>query len=317
MRKAKWIDGLLLVGFLGCVLSGCSLFQSGPLARFEVTPLVLYTGDSGLFNAASSASSDPIVSYSWEFGDGGTAAGREVDHAYAVTGRYPVTLRVRDAGGRSAKVTQEVVVYVRTGTELFREDFSSGTTSISRWSLDPAWASTTEADVENVAGSHGFVLHIHSGVDRWHRRSAPTTLPPLRSGQRLVFSFAVMTGNTQEAETLSIFPARRTLDSTAGSLPYYVYTKAGGGATVRVPEGSGEDETHLIPFDPRVYAWHTYVFSFSTLDYVVLIDGVPYLSGRLPSPPGVGEGWSIVLGDESHAEACNAYVDDIRVSVEE
>ena len=37
MRKAKWIGGLLLVGFLGHVLSGCALSQFEPLARFEWT----------------------------------------------------------------------------------------------------------------------------------------------------------------------------------------------------------------------------------------------------------------------------------------
>ncbi len=317
MRKRDGLKGALGIGLIGLLLGGCAFLEAGPVARFEVRPLVLYAGEGARFDASSASSDQAIVSYRWDFGDGETAAGGEVDHTYAQAGRYGVTLRVRDAEGRTGKTTGEVVVYLRSGRELFFEDFAKGTASLARFSLDPAWASAGEGTIENLTGLHGFVLHIASGIDRWHRRSAAVTLPPLRDGQRLVFSFAVMTAHTQDAHTFFLFPARTSLDSTTGALPYFVYTSAGGGSTLRVPDGHGGEETHLVPFQPGVYLWHTYAFSFSSDEYSLYVDDVLYASGKLPTPPGEGEGWLIVLGDESHTEASSAYFDDIKVTVEE
>ncbi len=53
-----------------------------------------------------SASSDPdgtIMSYSWDFGDGNTAAGMQVSNTFASPGPYAVTLTVTDDAGMSAQ----------------------------------------------------------------------------------------------------------------------------------------------------------------------------------------------------------------------
>jgi PKD repeat protein len=53
---------------------------------------------------------DPIT-YEWDFGDGGTATGREPSHVFGDAGRYEVTLRVRDnRGGLSAPHREQLVV---------------------------------------------------------------------------------------------------------------------------------------------------------------------------------------------------------------
>ncbi len=50
----------------------------------------------------SRAADGMIVSYSWDFGDGETATGAIVRHAYERTGRYKVILTIHDSSGRQA-----------------------------------------------------------------------------------------------------------------------------------------------------------------------------------------------------------------------
>lgn len=315
-----WVRNRKIIGLLvslSVLLVGCAILESGPVARFEVTPLVIYADEEVLFDASSSCGSRPLVAYTWEFGDGEAAAGREAVHTYTEPGDYWVTLHVEDAGGRTTQVREEILVYLRSGSEVFFEDFSSGTSSLARWELDPTWASAQEGEIDNLAGLHGFVLHINSGMDRWHRRTAAVRTPPLRVGQRLVFSCQAMTTHSQDAHTFFIFPARKLLASLAGSLPYFVYTSEGGGAYIREPEAQGGEVGHPLVFKPGVYRWYTYKFVLSPQEYWFYIDDDLYTSGALSVSLAQGDDWLILLGDESHIEACNAYFDEIRVWIEE
>lgn len=240
-----------------------------------------------------------------------------MSHTYAEPGRYYVTLRVTDVGGRTAQVRQEVVVYLQSGSEIFYENFSDGAAAPARWKLDPTWASEGEGTVVDLSGPHGFALRIDSGADRWHRRSASITIPPLRAGQKIVFSIRVMMARTKGEHTMTIFPLRKSLDSVEGSLPYYLFSNEGGGAMICEPVLHGSIIRRQIPFIPNVYRWHTYRFTYTLEGYEFHIDDTLYASGRI-SPPFVVEGeWSILLGEESHTEACNAYFDEIRVWIEE
>jgi len=81
-----------------------------PTAKVKpVQPIV--EGDSASFDA--SASNDPdgfIVSYSWDFGDGGTGSGVTVSHTYNVPGTYTVTVTVRDNIGATASASTTIQV---------------------------------------------------------------------------------------------------------------------------------------------------------------------------------------------------------------
>ena len=65
-------------------------------------PDILETDQDGDFSAVANADARPPVSYFWEFGDGSTADGDSVMHAYSESGSYTVTVTATNRGGRSS-----------------------------------------------------------------------------------------------------------------------------------------------------------------------------------------------------------------------
>src|SRR5467141_115658 len=68
---------------------------------------------SGLSCGFTDASSDPgglVASWSWAFGDGGTATTQSVSHAYGAAGTYTVQLTVTDNLGATGTTSQSVTV---------------------------------------------------------------------------------------------------------------------------------------------------------------------------------------------------------------
>ena len=85
--------------------------NSPPQADFTYSPLDPLKHESITFDGSSSTDPDgEIVGYYWDFGDGTTAEGMIVSHAYEADGQYLVTLRVVDDSGAEDVVSREVVV---------------------------------------------------------------------------------------------------------------------------------------------------------------------------------------------------------------
>ncbi len=73
-------------------------------------------GEDVAFDGSLSADVDgEITAYAWDFGDGGSADGAQVSHAYTATGTYEVTLAVTDDSSASCR-TQRATVPVRVNT---------------------------------------------------------------------------------------------------------------------------------------------------------------------------------------------------------
>lgn len=298
-------------------LAGCAFLSQEPVAQFDIDPIIVYAGEAVEFDASTSYSGSPIVGYSWVLGEAGSASGQRVTAAFPQAGIHTVRLTVEDTNGRTDAYEQDVTVYVRSGTQIFYEDFTGGLAALSDWSLDPTWASAGDSTIAYIASDPGYTLYVRSGQERWHRRYTPITLPPLRVGQTIRFSCRVMTLHNQDAHTFLVIPARREIASSAGSLPYYQFTSGGGGSYVREPTLYGTDIGHPVAFKPNVYRWHTYSFLYGADSYEFQVDGVLWQSGPLAEDASDGGEWFILLGEESQTEACKAYYDEIRVSIEE
>jgi PKD repeat protein len=315
LNNSRFIVVIAILLGLGAV-GGCSFLESGPVAEVDVQPVVIYAGTKVSFDGSSSYSDTAIVSYHWFF-DGKEAHGQKVDYTFEHTGKYTVALEVTDSAGKTSSTEKEILVYAQNGSIIFHDDFADGEAALERWQLDPQWASAGEGTIENLGGAHGYVLRIASGGDRWHRRYVDVTLPPLRVGQKLVFSCEAMMSKTKDDQMLAIYPARESLDELTSGLAYYMFTDAGGGGQVHEVDACGTDIRHPVSFYPKVYVWYTYRFVFSAEGYEFFVNDVLYSSGKSGSMLKEGGDFMVVIGDDSHEENCNAYFDSIELRVEE
>ena len=87
------------------------IILSFPLkANFSFQPLQPIVNETITFTDTST-SSDIIVAWHWDFGDGSNATGAEVIHSYNKAGNYTVTLIVKDEKGRVDVISRNITIY--------------------------------------------------------------------------------------------------------------------------------------------------------------------------------------------------------------
>ncbi|MCB0177045.1 MAG: PKD domain-containing protein [Anaerolineae bacterium] len=73
-------------------------------------PSTAEVGQAVTFDGAGSQSSNPITSYAWDFGDGSTGSGAQVNHTYTTNGDFTVTLEVTDDQNQTGSTTSPIQV---------------------------------------------------------------------------------------------------------------------------------------------------------------------------------------------------------------
>jgi PKD repeat protein len=85
--------------------------SSSPNAAFSTSPSAAFPGVPIRFDASNSTDSQGrIVSYAWDFGDGGKSAGRVVSHAYVGKGIFTVRLVVQDDLGMTNETKNTIAI---------------------------------------------------------------------------------------------------------------------------------------------------------------------------------------------------------------
>lgn len=115
-----------------------------PVANFSFTPTSGIAPELVSFSGLTSSDPDgSIVSYEWNFGDGGTALGALPVHSYVSAGNYNVTLTVTDnQGARSSR--SQVISILQNQLPQARFTFIQNPSNIYSFSFDAT--SSTDAD---------------------------------------------------------------------------------------------------------------------------------------------------------------------------
>ncbi|MCK4570971.1 PKD domain-containing protein [Candidatus Bipolaricaulota bacterium] len=110
MKRQKLVRLLATLCLVAVSVSGCLDPIAGLEAIFSASEIEHVIPFTASFDATLTYSSDgKVVSYFWNFGDGGSSdAGPVVDHIYQQDGVYEVTLTVLDSEGRTDKVSMTI-----------------------------------------------------------------------------------------------------------------------------------------------------------------------------------------------------------------
>jgi PKD repeat protein len=89
-----------------------TITTDAPMPDFTFSQLPPTTSHTMQFNSSTSSvvNGRTIVSYSWDFGDGGSATLASPSHPYAAAASYNVTLTITDSAGKVGRVTKTVAV---------------------------------------------------------------------------------------------------------------------------------------------------------------------------------------------------------------
>ena len=151
--------------------------DQAPIAKLTVTPQPAGSATS-LDASASTGPSSPIVSYAWNFGDGGTSTttGATTTHIYANPGTYTASVTETDAVGTST-------TRVFTGQTVSRNG-GPGADAQATFTIPPPSSPPTISGTPPSPGTKGqpYNFELHSGGLSLADDSGVVGLTPTRAG---------------------------------------------------------------------------------------------------------------------------------------
>lgn len=154
-----------------------------PSVDFSFSPVSPMQGQAVSFSGAATDAESDAVTFSWTFGDGGTATGAAPTHPFAATGNHSVTVTARDEHGLTATRTRTVAVRTDPGpspgfdyspadpltgdpvTFTSTSTASQGSIADTRWDLDDDGEFDDAAGTEVTwafasAGDHTVLMRV-------------------------------------------------------------------------------------------------------------------------------------------------------------
>ena len=141
-----------------------------PTASFGQTTDFLTVSVDG---TASTDADGSVAAYTWDFGDGSTAAGATASHTYREPGTFTVTLTVTDDGGATDAVTRQVTVTAPPPNKAPTAAFT-----VTAAQLDIAVDAAGSADADGSVAAYGWDFGdgtTGSGATAAHTYAAPGT----------------------------------------------------------------------------------------------------------------------------------------------
>jgi PKD repeat protein len=240
---------------------------ANPTATFSMSPPSgATTGQTINFNAAAStaAPGHRITDYSWDFGDGSSAGGVTVAHAYATNGTYTVVLTVTDDAGRKGVATQSPAVGTGGPTASFtfspsqpsiRQsvtfDASNSRPTAGRTIVGYAWvfddgstgSGVTTTHAFNAAGSYAVRLTITDNAGQ----SASTTQTVIVSGAGPTADFTFLP-TSPDVNQLVSFDAFLSRAGTGRTIVSYAWNFGDGaiGSGLQVSHAYSTPSTYTV-----------------------------------------------------------------------
>lgn len=186
-------------------------------------------GQTVSFSAKATSAKGLALSYQWVFGDGSTATGSSVTHAYTTAGTYGVSVTAQDGNGGSATATlQQIILGSAAGNSL---------------AVDCSGSNCGALSASSYAGS---------GVGAWrfvNTSSAPATLNINISGVKAGQSAALVftnTGTTTAAQSPSVGTLSSPLLTPSGNTSTRAATAVQPAERLLSADAEAQSHTDLI-----------------------------------------------------------------------
>ncbi len=194
--------------------------------------------------SGSTATAATITSYSWQFGDGGTASGATPSHTYAGSGTRQVTLQITTSKGEQATTTQDVTV-----TKTNEAPSASFASSCTQLDCEFDATGSSDPDGDNLTYSWNF-------GDGQNGTGATPSHSYATAGQRTV-TLTVSDGTLTDSTTRQVNPSQAA---------------QGDVAFVDAASTSGNRSTHRVQVPDTVQAGDTLVLFLTTNSTSTTVD---------------------------------------------